>query len=199
MKAIVFDTFGGTEVLHEVETEIPQPGPGQVRVRVRAVGVNPVDGKIRSGNMEAIFPTTGLTPTARTRTRTWPGPGWGISVSTSCRTSVPPNVSKTMAFMTAVSLDGLIWWHWSCGWPHEDAASVTWLARYLHGCVQGLGMRSLGRLPKKASPATRTTSVARLRIRWSCLPCGRMTTLVPYVSRPAEDPRRPRVHAAGRG
>ncbi|MBX4177914.1 NADP-dependent oxidoreductase [Streptomyces geysiriensis] len=58
MKAIVFDTFGGTEVLHEAEVEIPQPGAGQVRVRVRAVGVNPVDGKIRSGSMEHIFPTT---------------------------------------------------------------------------------------------------------------------------------------------
>ncbi|MEU0135703.1 NADP-dependent oxidoreductase [Streptomyces sp. NPDC006296] len=58
MKAIVFDTFGGTEVLHEAEIGIPRPGPGQVRVRVRAVGVNPVDGKIRSGAMEAVFPTT---------------------------------------------------------------------------------------------------------------------------------------------
>ncbi|MFI1416298.1 NADP-dependent oxidoreductase [Streptomyces sp. NPDC020707] len=58
MKAIVFDTFGGTEVLHETEVEIPQPGSGQVRVRVQAIGVNPVDGKIRSGIMEAIFPTT---------------------------------------------------------------------------------------------------------------------------------------------
>jgi NADPH:quinone reductase-like Zn-dependent oxidoreductase len=58
MKAIVFDTFGGTEVLHEAEIATPEPGPGQVRVRVHAVGVNPVDGKIRSGGMEAIFPTT---------------------------------------------------------------------------------------------------------------------------------------------
>ncbi|GAB2583097.1 NADP-dependent oxidoreductase [Streptomyces capparidis] len=58
MKAIVFDTFGGTEVLHEAEVATPRPGPGQVRVRVHAVGVNPVDGKIRSGVMEAIFPTT---------------------------------------------------------------------------------------------------------------------------------------------
>ncbi|MEW2163774.1 NADP-dependent oxidoreductase [Streptomyces sp. NPDC007084] len=58
MKAITFDTFGGTEVLHEAEIEIPRPAPGQVRVRVRAVGVNPVDGKIRSGAMEKIFPTT---------------------------------------------------------------------------------------------------------------------------------------------
>ncbi|MGP4049631.1 NADP-dependent oxidoreductase [Streptomyces sp. 2A115] len=58
MKAIVFDTFGGTEVLHEAQTEVPEPGSGQVRVRVQAVGVNPVDGKIRSGIMEGIFPTT---------------------------------------------------------------------------------------------------------------------------------------------
>ncbi|MDF6023057.1 NADP-dependent oxidoreductase [Streptomyces sp. JH34] len=58
MKAIVFDAFGGTEVLREAEIDVPRPGPGQVRVRVRAVGVNPVDGKIRSGVMEAIFPTT---------------------------------------------------------------------------------------------------------------------------------------------
>lgn len=58
MKAIVFDTFGGAEVLHKAERATPEPGPGQVRVRVRAVGVNPVDGKIRSGVMEAIFPTT---------------------------------------------------------------------------------------------------------------------------------------------
>lgn len=58
MKAIVFDTFGGTEVLYEAEIATPQPGPGQVRVRVHAAGVNPVDGKIRSGAMQAIFPTT---------------------------------------------------------------------------------------------------------------------------------------------
>ncbi|MFD5318115.1 NADP-dependent oxidoreductase [Streptomyces sp. NPDC127098] len=58
MKAIVFDAFGGTEVLREADIETPSPEAGQVRVRVRAVGVNPVDGKIRSGIMQAIFPTT---------------------------------------------------------------------------------------------------------------------------------------------
>ncbi|MDQ0788270.1 NADPH:quinone reductase-like Zn-dependent oxidoreductase [Streptomyces sp. B3I7] len=58
MKAIVFDEFGGTEVLHRTEVETPEPGAGQVRVRIRAIGVNPVDGKIRSGGMEAVFPTT---------------------------------------------------------------------------------------------------------------------------------------------
>jgi NADPH:quinone reductase-like Zn-dependent oxidoreductase len=57
MKAIQFDRFGGTEVLHEADVEVPQPGPGQVRVRVMAAGVNALDGKIRSGAMQAMFPT----------------------------------------------------------------------------------------------------------------------------------------------
>ncbi|WP_113699745.1 NADP-dependent oxidoreductase [Nonomuraea lactucae] len=57
MKAIVLDRFGGPDVLHEAEAELPEPGPGQVRVRVRAAGVNPLDGKIRSGALQAVFPT----------------------------------------------------------------------------------------------------------------------------------------------
>jgi NADPH:quinone reductase-like Zn-dependent oxidoreductase len=58
MKAIIFDRFGGTDVLHEADIEIPQPGPGQVRVRVKAAGLNALDGKIRSGMLEAVYPTT---------------------------------------------------------------------------------------------------------------------------------------------
>ena len=57
MKAIQFEQFGGTDVLREVDVEVPQPGPGQVRVRVRAAGVNALDGKIRSGALQAVFPT----------------------------------------------------------------------------------------------------------------------------------------------
>ncbi|GAA1855231.1 NADP-dependent oxidoreductase [Microlunatus capsulatus] len=58
MKAVQFEEFGGPEVLHIVDREVPQPGPGQVRVRVQAAGVNPLDGKIRSGALQALFPTT---------------------------------------------------------------------------------------------------------------------------------------------
>ncbi|GGX18304.1 NADP-dependent oxidoreductase [Streptomyces lomondensis] len=57
MKAILFDRFGGTEVLREADIEVPQPGPGQIRVRVKAAGLNALDGKIRSGALEAVFPT----------------------------------------------------------------------------------------------------------------------------------------------
>ena len=58
MKAIIFDRFGGTDVLHEADIEIPQPSPGQVRIRVKAAGLNALDGKIRSGMLEALSPTT---------------------------------------------------------------------------------------------------------------------------------------------
>ncbi|QTA32870.1 hypothetical protein JHY03_30340 [Streptomyces sp. CA-256286] len=57
MESIVYEEFGGPDVLHLAEVDAPRPGPGQVRVAVRAAGVNPLDHKIRSGRMEAAFPT----------------------------------------------------------------------------------------------------------------------------------------------
>ncbi|MGA8116462.1 MAG: NADP-dependent oxidoreductase [Actinocatenispora sp.] len=57
MKAVRFDRFGGPEVLHLAEVDVPEPGPGQVRVRVRTAGVNPFDGKVRAGLMEPVFHT----------------------------------------------------------------------------------------------------------------------------------------------
>src|SRR3954447_14820146 len=59
MRAIVIDRFGGPEELHEAQLPEPMPEPGQVRIRVAAVGVNPADGKRRSGAMaspDTTFP-----------------------------------------------------------------------------------------------------------------------------------------------
>jgi NADPH:quinone reductase-like Zn-dependent oxidoreductase len=56
MKAIQYARFGGPEVLEPVEVPEPHPGPGQVRVAVRAVGVNPIDWKMRSGMMGGELP-----------------------------------------------------------------------------------------------------------------------------------------------
>lgn len=50
MKAIRVEKFGGPEVLQLVEMEAPSVGPNQVLISVRAVGVNPVEAYIRSGN-----------------------------------------------------------------------------------------------------------------------------------------------------
>lgn len=49
MRAIVVHQFGGPEVLKVEEVPVPVPQPGQVLIRVKAIGVNPVDGYIRSG------------------------------------------------------------------------------------------------------------------------------------------------------
>jgi NADPH:quinone reductase len=49
MKAIVVREFGGPDVMKLEDVPVPAPGSGQLLVKVAAVGVNPVDGYIRSG------------------------------------------------------------------------------------------------------------------------------------------------------
>lgn len=49
MRAVGFDRFGPPEVLKEFSVAPPVPGPFDLLVRVRAAGLNPVDGKLRSG------------------------------------------------------------------------------------------------------------------------------------------------------
>ena len=61
MRAIVVREFGGPEVMKLEDVPVPAPGPGQLLVRVGAVGVNPVDGYIRSGTY-ARKPTLPYTP-----------------------------------------------------------------------------------------------------------------------------------------
>jgi len=49
MRAISQRAYVGPEVLEVAQTGQPAPGPGETLVRVLAAGVNPADGKIRSG------------------------------------------------------------------------------------------------------------------------------------------------------
>jgi NADPH:quinone reductase-like Zn-dependent oxidoreductase len=58
MQAVQFSQFGGPEVLELVDLPDPHPSVGQVRVAVRAVGVNPIDWKVRSGAMGGELPQT---------------------------------------------------------------------------------------------------------------------------------------------
>ncbi|MBZ5511485.1 MAG: NADPH:quinone reductase [Acidobacteriia bacterium] len=61
MKAIRVREFGAPEVLRMEEVPDPRPKRGEVLVRIRAVGVNPVDTYIRSGQY-AINPPLPYTP-----------------------------------------------------------------------------------------------------------------------------------------
>ena len=59
MKAIVYATTGGPDVLRLTDRPMPEAGPGEVRVRVAVSGVNPTDWKSRRGSAHgrpAAFP-----------------------------------------------------------------------------------------------------------------------------------------------
>lgn len=57
MEAIVYDEFGGPDVLRHEQIDEPEPRAGEVRVKVVAVGVNPLDYKRRYGWVEEFYPS----------------------------------------------------------------------------------------------------------------------------------------------
>jgi NADPH:quinone reductase-like Zn-dependent oxidoreductase len=42
-RAVIYETYGGPEVLELREVPEPHAGPGEIRIRVRAIGLNPMD------------------------------------------------------------------------------------------------------------------------------------------------------------
>ncbi|MFI6861267.1 NADP-dependent oxidoreductase [Streptomyces sp. NPDC050421] len=57
MKKVSFAEFGGPDVLQLIDAEEPHAGPGRIRVAVRAAGVNPVDWRVREGQVLGAHPT----------------------------------------------------------------------------------------------------------------------------------------------
>jgi NADPH:quinone reductase len=57
-RAVLFDRYGGREVLYVADVPVPAPGPGEVTVAVKAAGINPGEATIRSGALEAQFPAS---------------------------------------------------------------------------------------------------------------------------------------------
>ena len=57
MKAIVVDGFGAPDVLQLRQVPLPEPGPNQIRVKVLASSINPLDVKMRSGEVSHIYPS----------------------------------------------------------------------------------------------------------------------------------------------
>jgi NADPH:quinone reductase-like Zn-dependent oxidoreductase len=56
MKKVTFAEFGGPEVLQLTDAEEPHACRGQIRIAVRAAGVNPVDWRIREGQVLSAHP-----------------------------------------------------------------------------------------------------------------------------------------------
>ncbi len=68
MKAVYYEEFGDAGVLQYGERPKPQPQSGQVLVKVEAAAVNPIDRRLRSGELQDFFE------------RTWPIiPGWDFA------------------------------------------------------------------------------------------------------------------------
>ncbi|MFI5827947.1 NADP-dependent oxidoreductase [Streptomyces sp. NPDC051578] len=55
MRAMAYETYGGTEVLAETRLPVPKVAPGEVLVRVKYAAVNPVDWKIMAGGLDALM------------------------------------------------------------------------------------------------------------------------------------------------
>jgi NADPH:quinone reductase-like Zn-dependent oxidoreductase len=56
MKAIQIHKYGGPEILKYEEAPRPKPQAGEVLIRVHAAGVNPIDWKVREGEMKDFWP-----------------------------------------------------------------------------------------------------------------------------------------------
>ncbi len=52
MRAVMFDTYGGPDVLGVRQVPEPHAGRAQVRIRVRAASINLIDCKRRRGELD---------------------------------------------------------------------------------------------------------------------------------------------------
>ena len=60
MRAMVFEEFGGPDVLVMRELPVPIPGEGEVRIRVRAFGVNRAEAHFREGSWGDVVRVSGI-------------------------------------------------------------------------------------------------------------------------------------------
>lgn len=56
MKGIYYENYGPAEVLRYGDLPTPSVGAGQIRIRVIAASVNPIDWRLRSGEMRYVLP-----------------------------------------------------------------------------------------------------------------------------------------------
>jgi NADPH2:quinone reductase len=56
MKAVAYQRYGGAEQLSVCELDTPRPRPGRLVIRVRAASINPIDCRLRRGEMKWLMP-----------------------------------------------------------------------------------------------------------------------------------------------
>ena len=54
MRAVIYDEFGGIDVLHVGDITLEEPRDHEIQVEPIAVSVNPIDGKVRRGELKLM-------------------------------------------------------------------------------------------------------------------------------------------------
>jgi len=68
LRAVYYESHGDPDVLELGELPVPEPAPGQVLVQIAAAGVNPIDRRLRGGELQEYI------------SRTFPVvPGWDLA------------------------------------------------------------------------------------------------------------------------
>jgi len=93
MHAMVYDDYGDSSVLHAGTVDLPIRQPDQVLIEVWASSVNPIDYRIRSGQLKVLLP--GGFPRV---------PGYDVAgVVSDCRSDSPFRIGdRVMAFLDSV-------------------------------------------------------------------------------------------------
>lgn len=56
MSAWVYDDYGDSSVIHEAQIDVPEIEDDEILIEVRATSVNPIDYRLRSGEMKGLLP-----------------------------------------------------------------------------------------------------------------------------------------------
>lgn len=112
MKRIQYSRYGGPETMALRDFELPRPGAGEVAVRVKFAAINPIDWKLRNGQMKIV---TG---------RAFPR-AMGMDLSGTV-ISVGPGVTR---FQTGDAVFGLARFKESGALAHAVVTKETFLAR----------------------------------------------------------------------
>ncbi|MCH8683815.1 NADP-dependent oxidoreductase [Pedomonas mirosovicensis] len=181
MKAAYYARFGGAELLNVGDLPEPELAPGEVLIRVRAAGVNPVDWKIRQGQLKAVLPyafpiipgwdaagevaavgegVKGLAPGMRVMACTKkPLVQWGacaeyVTVPAAAAIHTPQSLDDTQA--AALPVAGLTAWQALRDFARIEAGQTV----LIHGAAGGVGSLAVGIARERGASVIGTASPA---------------------------------------
>lgn len=141
IKAIAFSAYGSADVLRVTAVDSPVPGPGQVRIAVRSAGVNPIDFKIRRGDMAGYVPVEFPYVPGREASGVVEAVGDGVTGVQAGDTVFGPTVTGSYAEQALADAGRLVVKPVSLSWEQAAAlpvaAETAWRALELLDLLEG--------------------------------------------------------------